>query len=137
MTNGLSDLDAMIAKLRDLDGLVERSAPSVATALDSEVRANIARGVGPDGTPWKPTQDGRKPLQGAGKALTTRAIGTVVLARLEGVEARHHLGRVKGSSKSNWLARPILPTTKIPAPVTRAIRTILTDEFIATTGGGR
>ncbi|MBN8609145.1 MAG: phage virion morphogenesis protein [Deltaproteobacteria bacterium] len=135
MRDGASEMDAMVAQLRALPGMVERAAPDIARALDDELRANIARGVGPDGTPWKPTKDGTAPLANAGKALSTRAVGTVVLARLDGVEARHHLGAIRGSSKENWLARPILPSNKIPAPVAKAIKTILTEEFEETTGG--
>lgn len=130
---GLSELDAMIAKLRSLRGMVERSAPEVAEALDSEIKKNITAGVAPDGTPWKPKKDGGKPLQNAGKAVTTKAVGTVVLSRVDGVEARHHLGAVKGSSKANWLARPILPSRRIPKPVTTAIHKILISEFEKTT----
>jgi hypothetical protein len=134
---GVSEMDAMLAKLRALRGMVTRSAPGVAEALDGEIRRNIAAGVGPDGQPWVPTVDGRKPLRDAGKALSTRAIGTVVLTKLEGVEARHHLGAVRGSSKARWLARRILPNNRIPAPVAAAIRTVLAREFTETMGGGR
>lgn len=134
---GLGEMDAMVAKLRAMRGMVTRSAPGVAQALDAELRRNITAGVGPDGTPWKPTLDGRTPLANAGKALSTRAVGTVVLAKLEGVEARHHLGAIRGSSKARWLARPILPNRKIPAPVDGAIRTVLQREFAGTMGGAR
>jgi hypothetical protein len=134
---GLTEIDAMLAKLRALPGMAERSAPEIAKALDGEIRRTIAAGTSPDGTPWKPTKDGRAPLRNAGEALTTRAIGTVVLARLDGVEARHHLGAIRGSSKSNWLARPILPSNRIPTPVTTAIHTVLKTEFAKTAGGRR
>lgn len=135
-SHGLSEMDAMLAKLRTLPGMVERSAPDVAKALDGEIRRNIAAGTGPDGTPWKPTKHGRKPLQNAGSALTTKAIGTVVLARIDGPEARHHRGAVRGSSKANWLARPILPSGKIPKPVTTAIHSVLEKDFATTMKGG-
>jgi len=134
---GLTEIDAMLARIRALPGMVERSAPEVAKALDGEIRRTIAAGTTPDGVPWKPTKDGRKPLQNAAKALTTKAIGTVVLARLDGIEARHHLGAVRGSSKSNWLARPILPSKQIPKPVTAAIHTALKTEFAKTVEGSR
>ena len=134
MSDGAAEMDAMISKLERLPGLVGRAAPAVAEALDAELQRNIAAGVGPDGTPWKATQDGRAPLANAGDALSVRASGNVVVARLDGVEARHHLGAIRGSSKSNWLARPILPNSKIPKPVTVAIAKVLEDEFTKTMG---
>ena len=83
MSDGAPDMDAMIAKLEALPGMVGRAAPAVAEALDAELQRNIAAGVGPDGTPWRATKDGREPLVSAGDALTVKAVGTVVLARLD------------------------------------------------------
>lgn len=131
---GAAEMDAMSAKLRAVSGMVARSAPEVALALEGELQRNIAAGVGPDGKPWKPTADGRAPLANAAAALSVKAHGTVVLATLDGVEARHHLGVVRGSSKERWLARPILPNAKIPAPVTRAIHSALERDFLNTVG---
>ena len=134
MSDGAPDMDAMIAKLGALPGMVGRAAPAVAEAFDAELQRNIAAGVGPDGTPWRATKDGREPLVNAGDALSVKAVGNVVLARLDGIEARHHLGAIRGSSKSNWLARPILPNAKIPKPVTTAIAAVLEGEFKKTMG---
>jgi len=124
LADGFAALDRQIRRIRELGQLAEESAPAVAAAVKKEVTAQIARGVGPDGKPWKPTKSGEKPLQNAGKALTVRAVGPVVVLRLTGYHARHHLGAVKGGVR-----RPILPTRRIPDPVTRAIKTVVTRQF--------
>lgn len=137
MSDGLAQLEAMRAKLAALPGMIGRAAPAIAEALDAELQRNIAADVAPSGVAWKPTQDGRDPLTNAGRALIVKAIrtaaATVVLARLVGVEARHHIGSIRGSSKANWLARPILPNAKIPKPVASAIHAVLQMEFAKTT----
>lgn len=132
MADGMAKLDAQIRKLRELGTLVKDSAPEVAKAVDGELRAQIARGVGPDGAPLEPTKDGRQPLKNAGKALRVRAIGTVVLSTLSGPAALHNSGRARGGVR-----RQILPSGKIPEPVTKAITKIVTDRFRKTmTGSG-
>ena len=129
--DGSIALNAQIAKLRRLGpALTKGGAPAVALAVRGELAAQIAAGTGPDGRAWKPTKAGTPPLRNAAAALTVRAVGTVVVATLSGVEARHHLGAVKGKVK-----REILPTGKIPDPVTRAITRVVTAEFEAIMGG--
>lgn len=113
-----------IARLRRLPTLVHTAAPTVARVVEQEITAQIARGVGPDGRPWAPTQDGQQPLRNAAKALRVSSVGNAVVATLTGVEARHHLGAVRGSVK-----REILPTGRIPDPITRSIRTVVDAEF--------
>lgn len=131
MADGISKLEAHIARIKQLPGLVGRIAPAVGRALEGELASQIARGVGPDGTPWPRTKTGEQPLQHAARALRVRSVGTTVVASLEGHHARHHLGAVKGGVR-----RPILPTAKIPDPVTKAIATVVTAEFKKTMGAG-
>lgn len=131
MADGFAALDAHIARIKQLPGMVERVAPAVGTALERELRANIARGVGPDGTPLQPTKAGEQPLKNAAQALRVRAIGTSVVAVLEGPEALHHRGRARGGVR-----RPILPTKTIPDPVVKAIDEVVTADFKKTMGGG-
>jgi hypothetical protein len=130
VADGRQVLARKIAQLRELGGMVERAAPAVATVLEQELLAQVARQEGPDGTKWKPTEAGTPALQGTAKSLTVRAVGTVVVARLTGRHARHHLGAVRGKVK-----RPILPSGKIPAPATKAIERVVTAEFRRTMGG--
>jgi hypothetical protein len=124
VANSHAALDAHIRKLRALGQLSARAAPKVATALEHELLANVERGVGPDGKPWPPTEDGHLPLQGAGDSLSVRAVGTVVVARLTGIHAMHHRGAVRGGVR-----RPILPSGKIPEPVAKAIDRVVDEEF--------
>jgi hypothetical protein len=131
MRDGRAKLDEQIARLRGLIGMPARVAPKVATVVDRKLRENIAAGIGPDGKPWALTQDGKVPLRNAGKSLTVSATGPVVLARVNGVEARHHLGAVKGG-----IIRRILPTKRMLAPMTAAIREVLAGEFRATMKSG-
>jgi hypothetical protein len=125
MADGFAELDAQIARLRSLPHLARDSAPAVARAVEAEIVRQIGRGVGPDGKAWAPTEDGNRPLQNAAKALTVRALGTTIICRLDGPEARHHLGFVRGGK-----VRQILPTGKIPDPMTRAIRSVVERKFL-------
>ena len=115
----------MIGRLRDLEDLPEVVAPEVADAVRDELEKQVARGVGPDGRPWKLTRDGRRPLRGAAKATSIKAIGSVVVMDLGGPEARHNLGAVRGKVR-----RPVLPTRRIPDPMVRAIRRVVEQRAI-------
>lgn len=129
MADGMAALDAQIRRLRELERLAPDAAPDVARAVDRELGAQIAAGRAPDGTPWPRTQRGTAPLRGAAKALRVRAMGSVVLCTLEGPEALHHLGRARGGVR-----RQILPSNKIPTPVTKAISEVVKERFRKTMG---
>lgn len=120
---GFAALDAHIARLRGLD-LARRAAPDAARAVQDELRRQIAAGVDPDGKPWPRTQDGRKPLATAEKALAVGAVGTTIVLRLRGHVARHHRGIARGG-----IERQILPRRGIPQAMDRAIRRVLADHF--------
>lgn len=125
MADGFAELEAQIARLQRVAELPRLAAPDVAEALQEELEAQIARGQGPDGEAWAPRQeDGGQPLRGAAQALGVAAVGTTVIARLKGPEARHHLGRAKGG-----IVRRILPVQGIPDPMTRAIKRVVTEKF--------
>ena len=116
---------ARLAKLsRDLRALpaelAHDLAPVGAAKLDTLLRENISAGVGPDGKAWPLRQDGGKALPDAGDHLTVRAVGTVILARLEGPPALHHLGIARGR-----VVRQIIPTKAAPQPVLDAITAAL------------
>lgn len=131
MADRLPELDRWIVRLRELGTLAQRAAPAVARAVEADILDHVRRGVGPDGTPWPATADGHLPLQGVAKDLRVRAIGTSVVATLEGVHARHHLGAVRGGVK-----RPILPTRRMPDSMTRAVRGVVEAEIRRAIGGG-
>lgn len=123
-------LDEQIRRLRSVSGLAQDAAPHVAAALKEEIDAQIARGEGPDGKPWKPTADGKRPLQNAAAATTVVAVGSVVVARVTGHDAFHHRGQTRGN-----VVRQILPSGKLTQPFTRAIKRVLDERYAAIMGG--
>lgn len=126
---GFAALDAQIRKLRELGEIPARVAPRVAQSAKREIQRNVSAQRGPDGKPWPKGKQGQPVLRGAGKAVRASAVGSVVVLSLDDHHARHHLGAVKGKVK-----REILPTTKIPRPMTRAIERVVTGEFHAIMG---
>lgn len=112
-------LRTQIHRLERLPIAITESAPQVADALHAELDAQIAAGTDPEGTPWQPTQKGARPLQNASASLTVQAIGNVILAKLTGPTALHHMGQARGGVR-----RQILPSSKLPAKITAAIRTV-------------
>jgi hypothetical protein len=131
VADGEQTLARWIAQLNELGELPARSAPKIAVALKREIEANVARQVGPDGKPWPATEAGTPALKNVGSHLRVVAVGSVVIAELEGHYARHHLGAVRGKRK-----RQILPSGKLTEPMTRAVKSVVTGEFHAIMGGG-
>ncbi|MCC6557188.1 MAG: hypothetical protein IT372_29910 [Polyangiaceae bacterium] len=119
----------MIRRIRSIPRLVTEAAPEVADALRAQLAQQVASGRAPDGSAWKPTKDGKKPLAGAAKALAVRAVGTVVLATLGGHEVFHHYG-TKLVPK-----RQILPFGSLPAELGAAIKAGLVRRFRRQMGG--
>lgn len=127
-----AQLEEWIERVESLGELAVEVAPEIAVELDSGLRANIAAGRGPGGEQWPATKAGKPALRGAGKALSVRAVGNVVLATLTGPEARHHLGAVRGGLK-----RQILPSTSLPAPMSAAIARTVRRRFAAKMRGAK
>lgn len=130
MADGFNELQGWIAKLRELGESPEDIAEDIAPELRDEFEKNIAASRAPDGTPWKATQAGTPPLKNAAKALGVAAIGKKVVAVLQGIEARHHAGTVRGK-----IARPILPTKDIPEPIVKLIIRVAEKRFNLIMGG--
>jgi hypothetical protein len=118
---GLSEL---ARKLRNYPQQVRATLPEMAADIRAAIAANVAAQRGPDGEAWTPTQSGKPALAGAMKSVSVNVEGGDTIAiRVTGIEARHHLGRVrhgkratKGKAKSTRankgvgsLARPIIP----------------------------
>lgn len=114
----IESLDALIARLNESKEIPTKAAPLVAAELDRLIRAQIAAGTAPDGTPWRLKKDGGKPLQNV--TVSVKALGTSVVARLDGPAVRHNFGIAKGGIK-----RQILPDRKLPQPIIEAIKTVL------------
>lgn len=124
-------LEAQIRRLKGLGDLPTVVAPAVAVVLRATITEQIAAGTTPDGTPWEPTALGAVPLQHAAKALTVQAIGSSVVARLTGPEARHHLGTASGG-----IVRQILPSSELPQAAIEAVRRVAVTGFTKVMAGG-
>lgn len=125
-----AQLQAQIARLKSLTSLGKDAAPVVAAAVKKDTAKQVASATGPDGRAWKLTKDGRVPLRNAAAHVQVTAVGNVVLMRLEGHHARHHLGAVRGKVK-----REIIPTERMPDPMTKTIERVITGEFERVMGG--
>lgn len=130
MASGYSAMQGMIDKLRELGQSTETIAADIAPELRKELEGNIGASRAPDGTAWKPTIKGNKPLANADAALGVAAVGTKVIAALRGVEARHHYGTVSGK-----VARPIIPGSKLPPQIIALVTRIATQRFRMIMGG--
>jgi hypothetical protein len=130
MSDGYTVMQGLVAKLRELGQSAEDIAADIAPELRDELASNITSARAPDGTPWKPTLEGNAPLQNAGSALGVAAVGTKVIAVLSGIEARHHYGTVRGK-----VARPILPSAKLPPQIVELITRVAEKRFRLIMGG--
>lgn len=124
------DLDEIIARLRRLPRVVEEALPAVARECEKILAANIAAQRGPDGEAWPKSLDGEPVLLGAMKNTTVRAIGRVLLARVVGPEARHHIGIAKGR-----VIRRLIPSKRIPGPFIEAIKRVILSNLQKATHG--
>ncbi len=114
-----NNLDLMVAELRALPGAAKAAAAEVGEAVREVIAENVAAQRGPDGEAWPKSPTGDVLTGAAAKISITTSSGVVIL-RLSGPEARHHLGIARGK-----VLRRILPTRKIPAPMVEAIRRVL------------
>jgi hypothetical protein len=115
MSDAREALQAWVTKIRSLSD-TSGFAEIAADKLREDIEENIELGIGPDGTAWQPTKEGKQPLQNAAKTLSVVASGNTVVATLRGPEALHHLGAVKGH-----IRRQILPTRAIPDSAVKAL----------------
>jgi hypothetical protein len=116
------ELDEIVARLRAIPRVVEEALPEVARECEKIIAGNIAAQRGPDGVPWPRPADRTQSivLSHAMKSITVRAIGRVLLARVGGIEARHHLGIIRGK-----VIRRMIPSKTIPGPFIEAIRRVV------------
>ncbi len=113
--DGDARLNEMLEALRDLHELQERVAKLSAPRIEQAVRAQAAAGLDPEGRPWAPTKDGRRPLAHAANAIHVDALGGVVVIVLTGKEVFHHFGAARVA------ARRIIPDSEVPERIRRII----------------
>ncbi|WP_437958589.1 hypothetical protein WME76_02265 [Sorangium sp. So ce119] len=119
-----ASLERMIQACRDLARLPEDAAPIAAQKVQEELRRTASAGQAPDGTPWAPRKkDGGRAMLNAAKAITAKAIGTVILVTLYGPEVFHHFG-AQGKP-----ARHVIPRGSLPAKLGNAIRLGFVEPF--------
>lgn len=124
MSEATAALDAMIASTLSLGSLVSDAMPALAKAAQHSIERTIAAGTDAYDKPWQPTKEGKRPLRDAASALTVVVNGRTIYCQLKGVEARHHLGRVKGKRK-----RAILPDRGLPDTMAEDMRAVLARAF--------
>lgn len=113
---GNAGIDEMIRRLRLAKGMVRHAAADAAKAFEAQLKAQLAAGRAPDGSAWKPTKAGTRPLQRAAGAVTVKAVGTALLVRLTGHHVFHHYGTAKDPQ------RRILPFRGLPDSLGEAIK---------------
>lgn len=122
----LSGLDALIAKVRRAKDFVASAAPAAAEAMQAALRATASAGTSPDGTAWpQRKKDGGNALPDAADAITVRAVGTVLVARIAFPYSIHNNG------KGHAPQRQILPSGEMPTSVAEAIKQSLIDSWNA------
>lgn len=90
--SAMSTLEGWAESLRTLPTGLQASVEEIRAGIESKIKADIAAGVAPDGTSWKPKKGGGRALVNAAKALSTSVSGMVIFIRLTGVEIFHQFG---------------------------------------------
>lgn len=124
MGDPVTVLNKQIARLRKFGVAGVELAPAAAEELEKQLLANAAAQIGPDGTPWPATKDHSAPLRNVGSHLSVVAVGSRVVARLTGWYVNQSTGWTRGN-----VARPIMPSRKMSAPMAKAIQIALGKRF--------
>ena len=111
MADVVADIDARIAKIRELQRVARDELPrELGRVVDRHVRDAVRAGRSPDGEPWPRREDGARALEDAAEGIrvdVSRSAVTVSITKRH-LEL-HHLGRARGGVR-----RPLLPTTITP-----------------------
>lgn len=121
MAGAEEQLTELAARLRSLDAAGVEIATDALAGVQDAARATAAAGTTADGTQWKPTKKGNRPLVGAAAKITAIVSGSskaAIVLVLRGIEVLHHFGT------GRIPARPILPTEKtgVPEAIRDAVR---------------
>jgi hypothetical protein len=125
-----ANMQKAIDTMAKIGRLPQDVAAAAAPLLEKQLLANIAAQRGPDGKAWQPSANGAPVLLNAGKSLKVGSTGPTLWARLYGVEARHHLGAVKGGVR-----RRILPRRDSMKGVSKILQQVARQKWEAATNG--
>jgi hypothetical protein len=102
-------MQQLIKKLENMPQMViDAAMPDAAKAVDATLRETIMNQQDPYGAPWPGRDRGTKPvLVNAVDALTVTPVDRTIYMVIQGIEARHHSGSVRGS-----VQRPMIPFKK-------------------------
>lgn len=128
----MSELDAMIAEMRELSKFDTEAAKQAAPLIEAEAKRTAAAGTTPDGKAWPATKEGKRALAGAASHVTAKAVGTLVAVELEGVETFHDRGN------AHLPKRQIIPAQDgdMPDGIAKAAQAGSDRAFAKLTGGG-
>lgn len=129
-SQGDAQLQAMIERLHSVPEVIDAAMPDCVDAMRAHLQKTIAAGTDSYGKALKLTKEGDQPLQHAAKSLHVAVAGRTLFVRLTGVEAKHHLARVRGR-----VMRPLIPIREIPPAVVELMRKALTEHFQQQIGG--
>lgn len=119
--SGAEAMDRMIARVRELGELNERTAEEARARLEAAAKVTAAAGTSPEGEPWKPRKaDGGRPLANAPASIAVRVLGAVLQVVVRG----HHFFHQAAIGTGKKGKRKIIPddTDTIPARYSEAIR---------------
>jgi hypothetical protein len=122
----------MIATVRRVGALARDVAPAIADELRAFIASEIAAGRTPGGDTLRPRKaDGGQPLQNAAKAITVRAVGTIITAEVTGFpELLHNVGHARGAKEP----RRLVPAGGVvPSALADRVRALLSQRFAEAT----
>lgn len=127
---GFDEIGSMIAKVRGLETFARDALPAMGRAVSDDSKSNAAKGLAPDGTPWRePTTVSGSILNNAADAINVSTTANAIVLTLTGKYARHHLGIVRGTGPRDTRARRIIPTDEIPKSTNEAMTRAAQAEF--------
>lgn len=111
MADVLADIDARIAKIRELQRVARDELPrELGRVVERHVLDAVRAGRSPDGEPWPRREDGARALEDAADGIRVDVTRTAVTVSITKRHLElHHLGRARGGVR-----RPLLPTTITP-----------------------
>jgi hypothetical protein len=125
-------LDSKIAMLAIVGNLPDTCVPAVAVAIDLETKRTITASTTPYGVAWKPKKDGKAFSFVKTSDVITDHIGRTIFTRIKIRHVvLHHLGYAKGE-----IERQVIPSGRIPATMSAAIKRAVVREFEKAKNGG-